>query len=139
THSSRCSSVSTILSATAGTLVQAALSKTLSGSTRSSIQNGGSDLLGSELGGSRKSSLRVKNGLSSSISTNSSMSNISSITATGSSENNDRMSLDRLSITNCDYLDAISAIKMSNPAASTATPSVVSQSSGSDTIVNENI
>ncbi len=149
THSSRCSSVSTILSATAGTLVQAALNKSLSGHHRSSQSNGlghghGCDnVFGTDsTDHSRKSSLSVRsNGLSiaPSLSTNSSMSNISSMTGNGSRCSGDRMSLDRLSISNCDYLDAISAIKMSNPAASTSAASTVSASSGSGTIVNENI
>lgn len=137
THSSRCSSVSTILSATAGTLVQAALNKSLSGSQRSTTRsngNGAEDSVGGEFDASRKS-LHLRNGLSvaPSLSTNSSMSNISSI-ASGSS---DRMSVDRLSISNIDYLDAISAIKMSNPAASSTALSEASVGSESGTIVNE--
>jgi len=138
THSSRCSSVSTILSATAGTLVQAALTKSLSGSQRNTVLSNGigcEDLSSGDMDTPRKSSLRVRNGLglTPSLSTNSSMSNISSITA----GNGDRMSLDRLSLTNCDYLDAISAIKMSNPAASTSAASEISVGSGSGTIVGE--
>ena len=146
THSSRCSSVSTILSATAGTLVQAALNKSLGGNHPNNQSNGhGSDnVFGSESDHSRKSSLSIRsNGLSiaPSLSNNSSMSNISSIAGngTGSRHSGDRMSLDRLSISNCDYLDAISAIKMSNPAASTSAASTVSAGSGSGTIVNENV
>jgi len=147
THSSRCSSVSTILSATAGTLVQAALNKSLTGSHQinQSIGNGfgggGDNVFGSESDHSRKSSLSIRsNGLSiaPSLSSNSSMTNISSITMSGRGSG-DRMSLDRVSITNCDYLDAISAIKMSNPAAATSAASTVSAGSESGTIVNENI
>lgn len=156
-HSSRCSSVSTVLSATSSTLVHQALIKTISGHSHDGHNHGAScqhsregsqlssvsnhipklNLLGAESSRCSSLSLNVPNGISPSISQNSSMVNINAI-GNGDGIPSDRMSLDRMSfgsINNCDYLDAISAIKTSNPAASTIVPSTTG--SDTETIVNE--
>lgn len=187
-HSSRCSSVSTVLSSTSSTLVHAALSKSISGHNHEGHNHGAHHncpsnssressgifpaplqhlLHGPE--SARSSSLSLNGGLNASASQNCSMLSINQIgvgvngTSTGvvesgapsttgsggggdiiggvSSRAGDRNSIDRMSfgsINNCDYLDAISAIKLSNPAASIA-PSTTSCGSGTETIVNENI
>jgi hypothetical protein len=163
-HSSRCSSVSTVLSSTTSTLVHQALSKNISGQGHEGHNHGQScqqgqfsregshtasghhhlrhPLLGTESARSSSLSLNVGNGMSPSISQNSSMVSINKIgtgSGTGSSDSStERMSVDRMSfgsVSNCDYLDAISAIKTSHPAASTVPSSAASDT---ETIVNEN-
>ncbi|XP_035712502.1 dedicator of cytokinesis protein 9 isoform X5 [Folsomia candida] len=162
-HSSRCSSVSTVLSATTSTLVHQALIKSISGQNHEGHNHGAScsqhsregsqisntinlstitprhPLLGTESSRSSSLSLNVPNGVSPSISQNSSMVNINAIGNGESISAGDRLSVDRMSfgsVNNCDYLDAISAIKTSNPAASTIVPSTTG-GSDTDTIVNE--
>lgn len=191
-HSSRCSSVSTVLSSTSSTLVHAALSKSISGHNHDGHNHGANHscanscsressgifpatlqnlLHGSESARSSSLSLNVNGavgGLNGNPSQNVSMvSGINQIgvvngvggapSTTGSAggasggsggaaggsgaTGGDRGSMDRMSfgsVNNCDYLDAISAIKMSHPEASIA-PSTISCGSGSETIVNENI
>ncbi|CAG7817944.1 unnamed protein product [Allacma fusca] len=149
TNSSRCSSVSTVLSATSSTLIRAALSKNMSTDAHSTHNHCQRECHHTGLSGlargadsNRSSALSVKlpNGSAPSISQNSSMTNINAIGEMrngGPGSTGDRLSVDRMSITNCDYLEAISAIKTSNPAASIA-PSTVSCGSGTETIVNEN-
>ena len=145
---SRCSSVSTVLSTTSSTLIRSAMSKNIANDCHSSHNHcresnsvPGLGLLPRGLDSARSSTLSVKipNGISPSISQNSSMTNINSIgdgrSGPGSTAS-ERLSVDRMSITNCDYLEAISAIKTSNPAASVA-PSTVSCGSSTETIVNE--
>lgn len=176
-NSSRCSSVSTVLSSTSSTLVHAALSKSISGHNHDGHNHGASctqslressgifpaplqHLLHGSSESSRNSTLSLNvtagNGLNhGSPSQNCSMVSINQVgvmtngngtSSAGSisgvpSASGDRNSADRMSfgsMNNCDYLDAISAIKMSNPAASIA-PSTTSCGSGSETIVNENV
>jgi hypothetical protein len=161
-HASRCSSISTVLSATTSSLVHQALIKNISGqgheghnhgincqhsregsqiSTNTNIHSSRNHLQGSESSRSSMLSLNVPNGISPSASQNSSMMNINNIGngMSGEGISGDRLSLDRMSfgsVNNCDYLDAISAIKTSNPAASTIVPSTTG--SDTETIVNEN-
>jgi len=141
--SSRCSSIST-MSGVTSSLVQAALPRFMGTHGHHSHRTNGdkdnTSILDNVSARISTMSLNLPNGGNSTActSTAGSVTSINTLGKVSTGSSGDRTSLDRMSLgnlSNCDYLEAISAIKTSNPNASTR--STCSNGSGTDTIVNE--